>query len=453
MLIVQFGPPGPGDALPVFSNSLGILAALLKREGIQTGLAAFGGHHSEAVRAALARHLPDCVLVDINPYSATAAHRTIADIAQMKLPVVVCGHYATCRPTKAVSIPGVSALLLGEYDNSGPDLFKAIRDGRSLAGIAGAWVHSDGALVRGPVAPLVEDLDSLPFPERDIFDYARLARLTRQASFKVARGCGNWCASCFNDWYMDLYCEKGRFARRRSVGNVLEEVHSVVARHPEVSSVAFYDHGFAADSAWLGEFADAYPRRCALPFRCFVPIHLVTAELAASLASAHCRWVHTQIGSGSRFIREEILSMHARDDQIVRACGALHDAGLSVTADVFVGSPYESEITVEETLTLLRRCEVDEVRSRVFYPTPGTRAAEVCAENGWISGRGEENYWLEKSVLDMPSLPAARIDAIAAKLPALVGAGHGILGKLIRRIIPPRSISSIGKAKANGSRA
>jgi hypothetical protein len=101
---------------------------------------------------------------------------------------------------------------------------------------------------------------------------------------------------------------------------------------------------------------------------------------------------------------------------------------------VFIGAPYESQITIEETLELLRKAQVHQVRHSVFYPTPGTRAAEVCAENGWISGRGEENYWLGKSVLDMPSMPAAQIDAVMAKFPAMLKTpGSSAIRKLLQK--------------------
>jgi radical SAM superfamily enzyme YgiQ (UPF0313 family) len=105
---------------------------------------------------------------------------------------------------------------------------------------------------------------------------------------------------------------------------------------------------------------------------------------------------------------------------MIEAVGALRDAGLRVAARVFVGNPYESEVTIEKTLALVRRARPDEVHPAVYYPTPGTRAAETCADNGWISGRGEENFWTQQSVLDMQSLPADKINEAARKFNSLL---------------------------------
>jgi anaerobic magnesium-protoporphyrin IX monomethyl ester cyclase len=435
VLIIQF--VAPGQPMPRFSHDLGVLSALLKAEGFTCKLCPLPGYRQDLLQAALSGFLPEVILVEIDSHSVSAAHRTIAQIQPFRVPVVVCGRYATCRPTQAISIPGVQSLLLGEFDRQGLNLLKAIRDGRPNESIEGVWTHTPEGLVRGPVARLSEDLDSLPCPDRDLFDYDRIVQSTHEVSFKAARGCPQWCAFCVNDWYMDIYNGKGPFVRRRSVANLCDEVHAVTMRYPAARRANFYDHSFVLDLNWLKEFSEVYPGRTALPYRCFVPIASVTPEIARLLAASHCRWVSTQVGSGSRFIREEILSIHTSNERVVEACQILRQAGLSVLIDVFVGSPYESEITFEETLELLRRCQGDEIRSQVFYPTPGTRAAELCSENAWTSGRGEDGYWLQQSVLDMPSLKASQINALATKLPSAVG-HQSMLGRMLQRIIRSR---------------
>ena len=421
VLMVQFCDPRLSDPLPVFQHSTGVLAAMLKREGFSCSLVTLAGYQADRLKNAVIHRRPQYVLVDLASYSVAAAHRMIGEVAEtFSLPVAVMGQYATVRPDRAISIPGVHALLIGEYEQAGVALLRAVRDGDDPSGADGLWIHTDAGLVKGGIGPLIEDLDSLPFPDRELFDYGRLVSAEGEASFKVARGCPHWCSYCANDWYMDLYADAGTFVRRRSVANVLDEVAEVICRYEGAESIAFYDHCFALDADWIAAFAEDYPRHCTLPYRCQLHLGGVTEELAAMLARSLCRCVHVHIGAGSRFIREEILSMHVSNGQIVQACRVLRQAGLHVAAEVFIGCPYESEITVEETLKLLRDAKVHEVHPRVFYPTPGARAAELCAENGWISGRSEDNYWTQHTVLDMPSLPAEHVNAVVRKFPSLL---------------------------------
>ncbi|HUU59913.1 MAG TPA: radical SAM protein [Phycisphaerae bacterium] len=440
-MIIQFIDPRQGDPRPEFSHTLGVLGAMLKQEGFPAVLTPLTGFQPDRVHQAVIEHRPQQVLVDLSPYSATAARRTIADIAaRYVLPVVVFGDLATARPADSVSMPGVHAMAIGEYEHSVVELLRALRDGAGPAVVPGIWMKTESGLVRSEVRPLHEDLDALPFPDRELFDYHRTVAATGEAGFQVARGCPLWCGYCLNDWYMDLYEGRGEFVRRRTVENVLAEIDQVRRRYDGVRKLCFYDHCFATDLAWLQRFAAQYPRRVGLPYRCHVRLKCVSPEVARVLAGSGCREVRTLIASGSRFIREEVQSVHITDKQIVEAVRNLQAAGLRVVADVFVGSPYESEITIADTLALVRRAAPDEIRPRVFYPCPGTRAAEICADNGWISGRGEEDYWRQRSVLDMRSLPARRIDEIAHKFLALLNRRpRPSLGKILNKVLWSRS--------------
>jgi radical SAM superfamily enzyme YgiQ (UPF0313 family) len=435
VLLLQFVDPTETRGLPVFSHELGVLGSRLKEHGFACRLLALRGHRSDELRRAVIEHRPRYVLAEVEPHSVAAAHRTLVELSETySLPVGVLGVYATCRPTDALSVPGVRALVLGEYDSTALALLESVRDGADPAGIDGLWVRNEEGVVRGRLPDLRDDLDSLPAPDRELFGYERIVSATGEAHFKTSRGCRLWCAFCPNDWYMDLYEGRGTFVRRRSVGNVLHEVRRVLDRYPQARRAVFLDHHFATDADWLKAFADAWPDRCGVPFRCWVPLSGVTEAMATELSRAGCDEVHVHLGAGSRFIREEVLSIRLDDDAIVGACGVLRRAGLRVVAKVLLGCPYESEVSIEETVELAQRAEADEVRAEVFYPTPGTRTAELCGEKGWISGRGEENYWEGRSVLDMPSMPAEHIRAVASEFPRLVKGPPGNVRGVLRKV-------------------
>ncbi len=454
VLILQFVNPLQPRPQPVFSHNLGVLAAMLKNEGIEASLIALGGYKSDLLREAIVQHRPRAVLAELPLHSVSAVRRTIVDIGNsFGLPVAVCGLYATCRPNDAISIPSVEALLLGEYDHSGVALMKAWRDRADPAGLPGTWIPTRKGIVKGPLPHLVEDLDSLPAPDRGLFDYARIVEATKEASFKVARGCPLWCAQCCNDWYMDLYEDKGTFVRRRSVSGVLDEIAEVLETFSGAQSVAFYDHCFAMDLDWLSRFADGYAGRFTLPFRCHVHLNHMTAETVELLKRARCRWVHTHVGAGSRFVREEILTMQLGGKTMMQAAKLLRSAGIRLVAEVFVGAPYESEITIEETLEMLRKLEAHEVHPRSFYPLPGTRAAELCAENGWIRSRGDEDYWAGRGVLDMPSMSPENVDAVVQKFSSLMKKrSRSALRKSLGKIRVAQKKNALGLSKRRNGR-
>jgi len=432
VLIAQFSNPTQETAPPVFSHNIGVLCSRLKSENFTVSLVDLKGYQPQRLRQKIVETRPQYVLVDMSIINSAAARRTIADIAwQFALPVAVMGQYPTCDTSRAVSIPGVVALFVGEYEHTAVEYLCGVRRHGDPAGIDGLWINTPDGLVKGSSRKPQEDLDALPFPDRDVFDYQQIVQHSQQACFKVARGCPRWCGHCVSDIYADLY-DSHPVVRRRSVPNVVEEVRQVIATYEGIKRVVFHDHAFACDLSWLREFAAQYVSCCNLPYTCYVPLEDVSGELVKLLSSSRCTQVNTTIGSGSRFIRDEIQAIHVSNEQIVNGCGLLRQAGIEIHATVYIGLPYETEISIDDTLELLANADIRHVYPQVYYPLPGTRSAEVCRDNGWISGRSADHYWQNKSVLDMPSLPARQINELAQKFPAMLKRRRG---GMIRRIL------------------
>ncbi len=430
LTMVQFVDPRTPDAC--FHEQLGTLAALLADRDVHVSGVRLAGYQPARLREAIIRHRPERLLLDLPVLHATAAHRTLTHIANTyALPVAVCGTWATCKPSQAISLPGVRAVILGEYEVPAAELLGAWARGQDPDSLPGAWLGGEGQIRRGGLAELPVHLDDLPQADRELFADGRP---DGEIALRVGRGCPHRCSYCVNEWYASLYETSPHYVRRKSVDRVLAEIDRARSLQPAARSVKFYDHAFAMDAEWLEEFAAAYPQACDLPYRCHARLSTVTEQTAELLASSRCRWVHTLIGSGSRFVAEEILGVPATPRQMRHSCQLLRNAGLDVAAEVFVGSPYESDITLEETLELLDHLDVD-LHPRVFFPPEGTRSRELCVENGWVARQGEADYWKGRSVLSMPSMPPGRIESFARKLPALVRKRRrtgltGLLGRI-----------------------
>ena len=137
--------------------------------------------------------------------------------------------------------------------------------------------HVDGRVIRNPPAPLVEDLDRIPFPDRELMSRGtRLHREYRSHIFFASRGCPYRCSYCFNHKYNALFCNHGRILRRRSVDNFMEEVRLTKSRYG--TSFAYIDDDIftLCDTAWLVDFAERFPREVGIPFYCNVHDKTVT---------------------------------------------------------------------------------------------------------------------------------------------------------------------------------
>ena len=144
-------------------------------------------------------------------------------------------------------------------------------------------------------------------------------------------------------------------------------------------------------------------------------VFMTVSLMFVTMAAAACNPVGSSdsIPASPEDSREE-PSLHP-----IRDCDELLDR-LKTRAIVQVGLPYDTVVTIEQTGQLLRRVGTDAVEVQVYYPLPGTKAQELCHENGWLSGRDASAYFAGQSVLDMPGLDAPTIKRYATLLPHLV---------------------------------
>ena len=81
--------------------------------------------------------------------------------------VIWGGVHPTISPEDCIE--HADSVCIGEGEPPLLDLAKAIRDGESIDGIANLWVRHGDEVIRNPPRPLVQDLDTLPFPDRDLY--------------------------------------------------------------------------------------------------------------------------------------------------------------------------------------------------------------------------------------------------------------------------------------------
>lgn len=417
ILILQLLPDVRNRRVPRFAPQLGTLLTLLKQRGHELALLGLSSFDVLKIKAALAKHLPQLIYADISAVCADLARRTLQHLHDHEfLPIVAGGEYATVEPAAALSLPSVQAVAIGEPDASLVTYFERIKDPAAGQVVLGVWLRDEKGLARPDMPALVEDLDSLPFPERDLFGYDDYVKATGQIEIATGRGCPQQCAYCINDWIESIYDEKGTWTRRRSPDNVLDEIDQLRQNYADVRIVYFTNHAFALDPAWLEPFLEAYARRCTLPFRCHVRANAADDSAVTRLAKAGCKLADIELISGSNFVRNEIFDMDLSGEQIEGAFERLHEAGIATRAILYLGAPYESEVSLDETAALLRRLKPSVVDVRPYFPWPGTRARETARDNGWLHLRGAEQYHRDATGIDMPACRPAIVAASIKKL-------------------------------------
>ena len=360
-----------------------------------------------------ARHDPMAVAAEFRPdvaaYSViTGSQRYYLEVnrrLKAGLPGVFSvfgGPHPTFFP-EMVQEPGVDGICRGEGEQALVDLLAALGDGGPDAalGVRNWSFCRNGEVIANPVRPYVEDLDSLPFPDRAlVYERDPVAGRSRIKHFLTGRGCPYNCTYCFNHALAEIYRGKGRRFRHRSVGHVIEEIRWVREHYP-LEFVVFVDDTFVLSNEWLAEFAERYPRQIGLPFFCNTRANLVTAEQVRLLKAAGCHSVSMGIETGNDRLRNELLKRQMSKAQILEAARLLREGGLNFATTNMIGLPTSTLDDDFETLALNIQARPAYAHVFIFQPYPRTELGQYTREQGWMGSFDDigEVAW-DHSVLD-----------------------------------------------------
>jgi len=180
---------------------ISILSALLKKNGI-------GSEAVEAEDRAIARKLGDGRPTILAFSTPTIYARTYLDLnrrlkTRFSYLAVFGGPHPTYFP-EMIREEGVDVICRGEGEETLLDLVDRAGKAASLRDVPNCWVKEGGEITQNPLRPLVDDLDSLPVPDHDIFNESIPAR-PWQALVVTSRGCPYGCTYCFNHVFRKLY--------------------------------------------------------------------------------------------------------------------------------------------------------------------------------------------------------------------------------------------------------
>ncbi|MBN1434331.1 B12-binding domain-containing radical SAM protein [Candidatus Fermentibacterales bacterium] len=266
----------------------------------------------------------------------------------------------------------------------------------------------DGSLRANPLNPLIEDLDTVPYPDRGLTSRFG-AWEHRKAVFVITgRGCPYDCSYCFNHSYNELYSGLGTRVRRRSVANVMGELHELRGLIPELQMIVFQDDVFILDHEWVLKFTDSYAREIGLPFHCHLRANLVTREIARALRAAGCVSIKMAIETADDRLRNELLNRRMSRQTIVDACRWVREAGIVLVTQNILGIPTGTLEDDLDTLRLNIECKPAFAFATLLQPYPRTSIGDYCRANGFLDQSSPEAARaLPDSFFDMSPL---RID-------------------------------------------
>ena len=343
------------------------------------------------------------------------------------LPVVVGGVHPTLDPSGTLQVPHIDFACLGEGEWTLVELAEALEGRGRVEEIGSLWGRWRGREFSNPVRPLVEDLDTLPFPDRSIYDMSKMAPDQRERiTVMASRGCPYHCRYCSNHAQRRAYPNGDRYVRFRSVDNVLAELEGLAEQAEGIDHVRFDDDILTLRRPWFEEFVEKYPRRIGLPFICNSRVDLLDEEKIRRLAEAGCKTICMGIESGNPYVRRELLGRRMSDSRILEAFHLCRKYGIGTVSLNMMGFPREDFSMVLDTVKLNARARPGLSQITVFFPFPGTVLYDICREDGILPEEELDTLFTRRSSLNLDKLRPDQLEIVSEYFIPLTYAYHRI---------------------------
>ncbi len=338
------------------------------------------------------------------------------------------GHHVTYFP-ETIQHEGLDVICRGEGEDASVELCHALENGLNYRNIEDLWVKYDGQIYKNPQRKLRRDVDSIPFPPRELlYEFDERLKQLPVKSFTTNRGCPFPCSYCFNQSMADLYGNTWKKVRIRSPQNVVDEIKYVQSIAP-VQIIAFRESIFVYNVKWLKEFGALYRQEIGLPYYCHLRADMLNEEMVELLAWSGCQSVNLGIETANEELANTVLKRNIRHDKLIKGIKLLKKAGIVVFSDNIIGIPGGTLKDDLETLKLNIELKVDYAACTLCTPYPGTGIAKYAIEHGYFDGNYnliDYSYYTE-SVIKFSSKKEKRqienlqkLFAVTAALPIML---------------------------------
>ena len=337
---------------------------------------------------------PDVIGLTATTLGMPILYKT-AEVCRQALPrakIIAGGFGPTLEPEKTLNeCSAIDILGLDEGEITIVELIKRLELGGDWSPVKGiAFRGASGEIIKTEPQPLIENLDSIPFPNYKLlepeFSYYHGVHGTHKeielpnAVMMGSRGCPHRCIFC---------CNAGKRPRFRSAKNIVDEIE-FYKKELKVKSVQIYDNEFvgmnAAQNQWIREICrEIIDRKLddlgyICQGRCSKFVDLATLQ---EMRRAGFRWIWWGVESGSQKVLDRIKKDLKLAD-IYKSFALAKEAGIYSLMFIMVGFPDETKDDIKKTSRLIKAIKPEEIRIHIATPLPGSELWQELYQNGQI---------------------------------------------------------------------
>ncbi|HYA78286.1 MAG TPA: radical SAM protein [Verrucomicrobiae bacterium] len=371
---------------------LGYVAAYLKQHGISVGIVDCTFLNQKQALKKIIDSKPQVIGIQ-SMYSMRNKSIELAHLLRDHCELLVAGGaLPTTQPE--VFLRNFDVAVIGEGEQTMLEIVDELANGGDLSQIKGIAYKdkATGQVKRTSPRELVDDLDTLPPPSRDLFDnYSYKKYYFRRFGYKTSvimtsRGCPFTCDFCSRPVFGDEF-------RARSASKVADEIEEVISLG--YNRIWFADDCFTLNRKRLIEVCDEIIKRgLKIGWECLSRVDTLDSVTADKMKQAGCVRMFFGIESGNDSVLK-IMNKQITTKQAYIATHLCKKNGIKAGAFFILGYPGENDKTILNTVKFASSLPLDYLSFTLPYPIPGTPLFER------LSGELVSEEWEEPKNIHM----------------------------------------------------
>ena len=319
------------------------------------------------------------------------------------IPVVLGGAHVASLPQITMMDPSIDYIIISEGEESFLDLCEALNGDGKVSHIDGFGYKKGAEIFINPKTQFIKDLDSIPFPKRDLLPMENYQAIEephgavrgRWTTMIATRGCPYSCSFCNTPAIWQ------RKWRPRSPNCVVDEMEELKINYG-INDFHFEDENMSVNKNWMMEFCNTLiNRRLDIGWQLSngVRAESVTVELATKMKASGLSNLGVAPESGTQRVLQEVINKKLDLKKVETAVKNASDMGITITSYFIIGFPDETKSEINQTIKFARklaRLGLDECSVNTFQLVPGcelfnkmVNEKEIKIDEGFFSDFGQ----------------------------------------------------------------
>ena len=352
------------------------------------------------VEKELLKRKPDLVaLTALTPTIGRALET--AQIVKETLPdsiVVMGGYHPTFNFIETLEDENVDIVIRGEGEYIMLNLVQALENQSSLHDVKGIVFEDKNSkeIVVNPEAPLIQDLDELPFPALNLLPmqkYRLLDMDTHMTTMITTRGCPMQCSFCSSA------AMHGKKIRERSVENIVDEIEYLKTNY-DIDTIAFMDDTFTLKKRKVMAICDEILKRnIEIMWGCTSRVDTLDEKLLKKMKEAGCITIFIGVESADQQQLDNMCK-NTTIAKIENAFKIAHKLKIRTIASVALGMPGDTKEIMNKTVKFVHKLKPNYAIYSLATPYPGTRFYKEAFEKNLIKIKDWSKYTLITPILE-----------------------------------------------------